>query len=94
VLVEVEKIPLSMAGQTWLEARGAPLSGRLALAAGGDDYEIVCAVAEDDAGDFAAACRKAGLAATRVGRFQAGAGIRLTYEGMHCAAATLGYRHR
>lgn len=94
VLVEVERIPLSAEGKAWLDGQGAPLSGRLALAAGGDDYEIVCAVAEDDAGAFTAACRTAGLAATRIGRFQAGDGIRLTYEGMHCAAANLGYRHR
>ena len=94
VVVELERLPLSAQGQIWLACQEADLSARLALASGGDDYEIVCAVRPDKAVKFGALCAQAGVAATMIGRFQTGSGIRITDHGMHTAVADLGWRHR
>ena len=94
VAIDVERIPVSPQGVAWLATQDGDLSGRLDLAAGGDDYEIVCAVRPTKVAAFMAACVEAGVPVAAVGRFQIGSGIRLTYHGINCVASNLGWRHR
>ena len=48
------------------------------LVAGGDDYEILAAVAPDQAPAFEAAAAKAGIAVTIIGQLTAGTGLEVT----------------
>ncbi|WP_245620138.1 thiamine-phosphate kinase [Phenylobacterium immobile] len=43
VRIDLERTPLSAAARTWLAGQSDRAAGLLALASGGDDYEIVCA---------------------------------------------------
>lgn len=90
VRIELEKVPLSPSARRWLEARPDPEAALLSLAAGGDDYEIVCAVAPDKLEAFKAA---APLPVTVVGGFAQGEGVAVSLHGKALRAGELGYRH-
>jgi thiamine-monophosphate kinase len=94
VHVELERVPASPEASVWLDGHGGDIASRLKLAAGGDDYEIACAVPPKNVAPFQAACAEAGLPLTAIGRFVAGQGIKITYKGINCAASDLGWRHR
>ncbi|MGI8527035.1 MAG: thiamine-phosphate kinase [Pseudolabrys sp.] len=71
--VDAGRIPLS-------DAAKAALASDLALIetilTGGDDYEVVCAVAPDKVAAFAAAAKTAGVALTKIGSFENGEGAK------------------
>jgi thiamine-monophosphate kinase len=92
--IELERVPVSPAARAWIGRQEGELSAIVDLATGGDDYELVCAVRPEKAAAFAEACAAADVPATTIGRFAAGGGIRLTYEGYNCAVSSLGWRHR
>ena len=87
VRIDLEKTPLSPAAARWLEGQG---EGLLALATGGDDYEIVCAVPPGSLDAFTAL---AGMAVTVVGAFEAGEGAVISLYGKALQVPRLGYRH-
>lgn len=91
VRIELEKTPLSEPARRWLAAQPDPDAALLALASGGDDYEIVCAVAPQDLDQFRDA---AGLPVTVVGAFGEGQGIVVTRNGAAVTPGHLGWRHR
>jgi len=91
VRIELEKTPLSEPGRRWLAAQPDTEAALLALASGGDDYEIVCAVAPEDLDQFREA---AGLPVTVVGAFGEGQGIAVTHNGAAVTPGHLGWRHR
>jgi thiamine-monophosphate kinase len=73
--IELDGVPLSEAylayrGETWLEAGTA-----------GDDYELLFAVPPDAAASILTLSEEIGLPFTRVGAFEAGAGLSLTERG-------------
>jgi thiamine-monophosphate kinase len=70
--IDAPSIPLSPAAAA-LVARGAV--GIETLVAGGDDYEILCAVPEDAFDAFALATRAAGVAIASIGTIIAGTAI-------------------
>ncbi|MGE5502086.1 MAG: thiamine-phosphate kinase [Ignavibacteriales bacterium] len=90
VRIELEKTPLSEPARRWIASQPDPEAALLALATGGDDYEIVCAIAPEDLDDFRAA---AGLPVTVVGAFEEGQGVIVTHEGATLTPGQLGYRH-
>lgn len=63
--VELERVPLSAAGQAAM-ARDASILD--VMITGGDDYEILCTVAPEDAVAFALAAQAAGVAVTQIGQ--------------------------
>ncbi|MBN9147653.1 MULTISPECIES: thiamine-phosphate kinase [unclassified Nitrobacter] len=68
-VIDAGSVPLSDA------ARGLMEQGRICLesmVSGGDDYEILCTMAENRFGDFARAARSVGVAATSIGTIVAG----------------------
>lgn len=67
--VEVGRVPLSDAARRALAAEPALVESILA---GGDDYEILCTVAQGDLSAFEAAARASGVAVTTIGRILAG----------------------
>jgi thiamine-monophosphate kinase len=91
VRIELEKTPLSEPGRRWFAAQPDAEAALLALASGGDDYEIVCAVAPEDLDQFREAAR---LPVTVVGAFGEGQGIAVTHNGAAVTPGHLGWRHR
>jgi thiamine-monophosphate kinase len=62
--VQLADLPLSAPAS---QALGADPKLMLAIAAGGDDYEVLSAVAPEKASDFVAAAARAGVPVTRIG---------------------------
>ena len=73
--IELEAVPLS---EPYLAARGET---RLEAATAGDDYELLFAAAPDRAPALLALAEEIGLPFTRIGGFEAGAGLSLTEDG-------------
>ena len=71
-LVEVDAVPRSAVLRDQAQA-----VQRLCTLSGGDDYELVFTAAPADAARVAQAARSTGVSATRIGRIEAAAGLRL-----------------
>nr|WP_312014686.1 MULTISPECIES: thiamine-phosphate kinase [unclassified Bradyrhizobium] len=69
--IDLEKVPLSDTARDLL-SRG--IVGIETLIAGGDDYEILCTVAEDRVDAFVQAAQGAGVAVSSIGTVLAGSG--------------------
>jgi thiamine-monophosphate kinase len=82
VRIDLDKTPLSEPARHWFESQPDREAALLALASGGDDYEIVCA-APHAPGGF-----------TVVGVFEEGQGVTVTRQGQALTPGQLGYRHR
>ncbi len=72
---------------------GADQESRIAAAAGGDDYEIVCAAAPDHAVALIAASGQLGIPMTDIGVFEAGEGAEATLGGRVVSPTATGWRH-
>jgi len=90
--IDAAGIPLSPAASALL-ARG--IVGIETIIAGGDDYEILCAIPDDRFAAFAEAAKRAGVAATAIGAVVAGHAIPafLDREGKELALKRLSYSH-
>jgi len=86
--IALDRLPLSPAGQRWLQRAPDRAAALLRLATGGDDYEVVCAVLPADAEALAVA----GM--TAIGRATAGQGVRVTFEGAPVDAPARGWSHQ
>ncbi len=93
VEIDLEHLPLSAEARAWRDSQPDAAQAQLALASGGDDYGLVCAVDEAAADAFLADVRATGVPTERVGTFTAGAGLRVTWEGAPLAVDSLGWRH-
>jgi thiamine-monophosphate kinase len=91
--IELDRLPLSPDGLKHVGAAPDRLSALVALATGGDDYELVCTAAPERAGSLIAAAEAAGIDITVVGRVIEGQGVRTLYAGHAVAVARAGYRH-
>ena len=91
-VIDMASIPLSGAARDLL-SHG--IVGLETLIAGGDDYEILCTVAEDRAEAFAQAARGAGVAVSSIGTVVAGDAGRMFIDGQgrEIALERLSYSH-
>ncbi|KRR23837.1 thiamine-monophosphate kinase [Bradyrhizobium lablabi] len=91
-VIDLERVPLSGAAAD-LVSRG--IVGMEALLAGGDDYEILCTVAEDRVEPFAQAARRAGVSVGSIGTVVAGSGAPKFVDkaGRELALERLSYSH-
>ena len=89
-VVDLERMPLSAPAAAWLAAQPAQAAALLDLASGGDDYEIVMAVAPGDLDSFRAA---APAPVAVAGRFEAGEGVEARLHGQPLQTARLGWGH-
>jgi thiamine-monophosphate kinase len=91
-VIDATSIPLSDAARALMEQGKTSLEGALS---GGDDYEILCTIAEDRFGAFARAARSVGVAITPIGTIVAGnaAPKWLDAEGKAIALGRLSYSH-
>jgi thiamine-monophosphate kinase len=74
ITIELHQVPLSDA---YLAAVGEDREARLRAATAGDDYELLFAASPEAAPQLHAAAEELGLPFTRIGRFEAGAGLSL-----------------
>jgi thiamine-monophosphate kinase len=81
VAIELEKMPLSASARRWVESQPDETAALLALATGGDDYEIVCA-ASGDLDGF-----------TVIGAVLEGEGTLVSHHGKALRPDKLGYQH-
>jgi thiamine-monophosphate kinase len=90
-LIEAARLPLSAAARAAVAAEPARL---MAALGGGDDYELLFTAAAAAAGAIAALSTEIGVALTRIGRIEAGAGVRvLDPSGAPMSVPVGGYRH-
>jgi thiamine-monophosphate kinase len=94
VHIDLDRLPLSGAGEAWLAGQTDPVAGRVMLATGGDDYEVVCAAAPDAVEALKATFAESGAPLTEIGVFIAGGGLRVSCAGRAVEVNSLGYRHR
>lgn len=83
--IDLERAPMSAEAAAWLEAEDV-LEGRLRLASGGDDYEII----------FTAPAERVGAlsrSAVEIGRVTDGSGVRALWRGVAVTPSRLGWRH-
>ena len=91
--VDLDRAPLSAQALCWTGRQPDVIAARLALATGGDDYALVCAVTPALEPAFFQAASDARLRATSVGRFVAGDRLHLSYRGQAVEVAAMGWRH-
>jgi thiamine-monophosphate kinase len=91
-VIELEQVPLSGAARD-LVSRG--VVGLETLIAGGDDYEILCTMAEDRVEPFAQAAQRAGVAVSSIGTVVAGSASPkfIDKEGREIALERQSYSH-
>jgi thiamine-monophosphate kinase len=91
--IDLAHLPLSDAAQTWLDRQPDPTAARLALAAGGDDYEIICTAPAAAAERLIETAAALGLPMTDIGHVVAGEGTVVRSGGLILDAKRTGYRH-
>jgi thiamine-monophosphate kinase len=89
--IDLEHLPLSASAARWLEGQPDQAAARVALATGGDDYEIVCAVPPDRLGAFRR--QTGGVPATVVGRLTESAEQVARFRGQDVTPEKLGWSH-
>ncbi len=77
-IVETRQIPLSSAARAALGAEPQLIDR---IVTGGDDYEVLCTMAEDQVRPFLAAAAAVGVAAAAIGRVVAGEGLPVFRDG-------------
>jgi thiamine-monophosphate kinase len=90
-IIELDLLPLSPAARAIVEGdRGI----RARLAAAGDDYELLFAAPADAAETIATLSHRPGVQVTRIGKIEAGIGVRLLdADGHQIPLEAAGYRH-
>jgi thiamine-monophosphate kinase len=88
--IDVARVPLSDAARTALTAEQTLIETVLS---GGDDYEIVLALAPEKLAAFNTAALAAGVQVTDIGVLKAGEGARFMYQGKPLEFARPSYSH-
>jgi thiamine-monophosphate kinase len=91
--IRLEALPLSIGAAAWLSEQPDEAAARRDLAAGGDDYAIVCAVAAEEESDFRAAAIALGAPVATVGELTEGQGVEASFHGASIPAGALGWAH-
>ncbi len=88
--IDLESLPLSPSAAAWLRDQPDRAAGLSRLATGGDDYEVIAAVAPEDVEAYAQA---AGMPVTVIGLLLEGQGVEARLDGAPLALDRLGYSH-
>jgi thiamine-monophosphate kinase len=89
--IDLDQMPMSSDAVAWLALQEDKAAAHVALATGGDDYEIVCAIDPADWPAFQAATRD--VAPTVIGRLTHDGEIVARYEGRNVTPERLGWSH-
>ncbi len=93
VSIDLDALPLSPEARAWLDRQPDPAEGRVALAVGGDDYAIVCAVSPERLDRLSSAARQGGGRFTAIGVFDRDEGVEAVFHGQPMSPAHLGWLH-
>jgi thiamine-monophosphate kinase len=93
VSLDLAGLPLSANAAAWCAGEADQAQARLALATGGDDYAIICAVDPGYLPSLIAVAAEHGIACARVGAFERGEGVRVTLAGREVPVQHGGWRH-
>ena len=91
--LNLNSIPLSPAGEAFVAGGRDRVGALLALATGGDDYELVLTSAPDVADRVIAEAAKQNTPLTVIGRVVDGQGVRVFFDGAQIRVPEPGYRH-
>lgn len=91
--IDLGRLPLSAEGLRHVEGAPDRRDALLALATGGDDYELVATASAERAERVIAEAAVAGVHMTVVGRMTQAPGVRAFWAGVEAPLARLGYRH-
>jgi thiamine-monophosphate kinase len=91
--LELDDLPLALAGRAWLDGQTDPASALERLASGGDDYEIAFTIRPEALSACQADALLAGVPVTVIGRVMAGSGLTVSYQGEARQPARTGWRH-
>lgn len=82
MVLDLDALPLSASARTWLDTQADPNPACLALASGGDDYEVVCTSGTDHLPGM-----------TRIGQVEVGEGVRVRMGGQWISPGIGGWQH-
>jgi thiamine-monophosphate kinase len=91
--IDIDAFPVSQGARAWCDQQQDPAKARLALATGGDDYAIVCAVAAGNERAFSAAVESLAIPVAKAGGFGGEPGLRVSGDGHRIDAEHTGWRH-
>jgi thiamine-monophosphate kinase len=91
--IDLDALPMSAEAAAWCDSQSDLARARLALAVGGDDYAIVCAVPDERADGFAEAVQALAIPVARIGRFDGLPGVRVLVGGRRIDPGRGGWRH-
>lgn len=80
VELQLASVPFSSAARQWLAAQENRTESMVSLITGGDDYEMLFCVREDQVEQLAVAAGAAGVVVTDIGQIVAGSGVRVLDE--------------
>jgi thiamine-monophosphate kinase len=98
-VVDLDQLPLSLSAAAWCADQEDEAAARLALASGGDDYALVCAVRPGAVGAFVDACAAKGVPAACAGQFlaaqdgEAAGLVQARFQGRDVRVSEAGWRH-
>ena len=91
--LDLGRLPVSGPASTWLQRQPDRAAALAALAAGGDDYEIVLTAAPDHVAPLIAEAEAVGVALTEIGDVVDGQGVSAAFEGLQLDIGRAGWRH-
>lgn len=91
--IDLDLLALSAPAGAWLTEQADPAAARLALATGGDDYALACAVRPSKAEAFTRAVLALSVPVATVGWFTPTKGLAVRAAGRGIDADFLGWRH-
>ena len=91
--VDLENLPLSLAGHAWFDGRVDEEAALGLLATGGDDYEIAFTARASDEAPLRREAERRHLRLTRVGQVVQGRGVSARFRGRAVEVKTAGWTH-
>lgn len=93
ISLDIDRMPVSTAAGAWLAMQTDPLAARLAMAASGDDYEVLCTAPVPSIAPLKAAAEALGYGLSEIGAVSTGEGVCVKSEGGDVPFAKSGWRH-
>jgi thiamine-monophosphate kinase len=91
--IELADLPLSEGAGRWLAGQTDEAASRIALASGGDDYALACAIDPTRAAPFIAEVEALGVPARVAGSFVSAPGLMVTVGSRRVEPDRTGWRH-
>ncbi len=91
--LDLERTPLSRAAKAWLDHRADPVAALVALATGGDDYEVAFTAAPHHLDALRHGADALGQRLSLIGHVKEGRGLEARFEGGPVPIERAGWRH-